>query len=714
MKTRVFALFCALSLSAAAQQLNIQQATLGQWMDFRPDAFYQMQWRDGERLSAWKDGVLWEASAKKAPDTLLTAEGLAQITGKEFKSVPFSHAWVEPHLLFIQQGLDLWLINLETASVVYTYDLPKEAENIEVHPASGRTAFTMGQNVWIAEKDGSLLGLTDEKKAGVSHGSGYVHRQEFGIKKGLWWSSDGQKLAWYVKDESMVTDYPLVATDRRIAAQKAVKYPMAGMKSEEVSIRIHDLKDGSQRPLDVAGPKEQYLTSVTWGPEGKHMYVGILNRGQDSLSMQVYDAESGKKLRELFTETHTTWVEPEHPLYFIPEKPELFVWQSERDGYNHLYLYNTQGELQSQLTQGDFVVTELYGAFGGEIYYQSTEPDPRDRHVYAVSLKKNKKRKISGVSGWNSAVVSPQGRFLAHSFESAAHPGLFQILSSDGTVRQLLLEAKNPFNDAGIRLPEMEMVELKAGNGTPLYGRLIKPQNMQEGERYPTIVYVYGGPHAQMVTNTWLGGGRLWDYYMAQRGYVVFTLDNRGSADRGKAFEEIIHRQLGKIECRDQMTGVAWLKKQSYVDPTRIGVHGWSFGGFMTTSLMTKYPATFAAGVAGGPVIDWKWYEVMYGERYMDSPQENAKGYAETSLMENAARLENPLLIIHGYQDDVVVPQHALEFVEACIKSGTQVDFFLYPSHAHNVRGKDRVHLMEKITRYFDLHLKGVNGKSFR
>jgi dipeptidyl-peptidase 4 len=241
---------------------------------------------------------------------------------------------------------------------------------------------------------------------------------------------------------------------------------------------------------------------------------------------------------------------------------------------------------------------------------------------------------------------------------------------------------------------------LNANNGVPLYCRLIKPSNFDAKKKYPVVIYVYNGPHVQLVTNTYLGGASLWMNYLAEKGYLVFTIDGQGSAHRGKSFEQIIHRQLGEQEMADQLVGVEWLKMQPYVDAGRMAIHGWSYGGFMTTSLMTKKPGTFKVGVAGGPVIDWRLYEVMYTERYMDTPQENAEGFDKTNCLKYVDQLQGKLLMIHGADDDVVVLQHNARFIEACVKKNKEVDFFLYPGHAHNVRGKDRVHLMNKIIEY--------------
>jgi dipeptidyl-peptidase-4 len=314
---------------------------------------------------------------------------------------------------------------------------------------------------------------------------------------------------------------------------------------------------------------------------------------------------------------------------------------------------------------------------------------------------------LTTISGAHNASVSSDGLLVLDQYSNATTPNEISILNiKTKMATTTLVKADNPFTGK-IDLPRIEMVTLTAADGTtPLNGRLIYPANFDATKKYPVTVYVYGGSHAQLITNKWLSGAGYFDMYMAQQGYVVFTLDNRGSDARGKKFCDVTHRNLGVNEMADQMKGVDFLKSKSFVDTNKIGVFGWSFGGFMTTSLLTSQPDTFKVGVAGGPVIDWKYYEIMYGERYMDTPQDNPEGYAKTSLLDKVKNLKGRLLVIHGAQDPVVVQQHSMNFIEASIKAGKQVDYFLYPNHEHNVGGKDRIHMYAKIADYFDVHLK--------
>jgi dipeptidyl-peptidase-4 len=482
---------------------------------------------------------------------------------------------------------------------------------------------------------------------------------------------------------------------------------MAGMTSEQVTLGVHNLSGRTTHFVKTGEPKDQYLTSVAWDPSEKYLFIGILNREQNHLKFNRYSAATGEWEKTIFEEKHAKWVEPENPPLFLKTKPNVFIWQSERDGFNHLYQYDTDGKLIRQLSSGNEPVTRILGTDPAEenLFYETAADLGLSRKVYLVNLKTGKSRLLTPEKGTHNAVLSSDGNFLIVQYSSLTTPRKIYSLEVKSGKTKNLSEAGNPLKDYA--MPRAEFVTITAADGkTPLNGRIIRPADFDSGKKYPVIVYVYGGPHAQLITDSWLGGAGLWDYYMAQEGFILFTLDNRGSADRGFDFENVIHRQLGQEEIKDQMRGVEYLKSLPYVDETRIGVYGWSFGGFMTTTLTTTHPDVFKAAVAGGPVIDWKWYEVMYGERYMDTPQENPEGYALTSLTDKAKNLKARLLMIHGAQDPVVVMQHSLEFVNACIKAGKQVDYFVYPDHEHNVRGKDRLHLMEKIADYFLLHLK--------
>ena len=630
-------------------------------------------------------------------------------------SVPYKDKSV---LAFSHKGHTLHY-DLEEGRIVADYTMPKAGENYDFCPANHSFAFTEGQNLKVLLPDGTIKDVTNEDKPGIVCGTS-VHQNEFGIRKGTFWSPNGSALAFYRMDESMVTDYPFVNIDKRVATAEPHKYPMAGMKSHHVTVGVYNLASGKTTWLKTGTPKEKYLTNIAWSPDEQTIYIAELNRGQDTMKMVAYSAITGEKKALLFTETDEHYVEPQHPALFVPGHPDQFIWQSERDGYNHLYLYNTKGELLKQLTKGEWVVLSVEGfdEKGENLFYTATKPHPLSSYSYGTPLcmtnwKLNLKKGESVclnheaimVNGVHRAEVSPSGRYIVDSYSSWDIPRKIVITDTKrNKVVDTLLEAENPY--AGYDMPEVERGQITAADGkTKLNYFLVKPLNMDSTKQYPAIVYVYGGPHAQLVTGSWMGGVSGWDIYMARRGYAIFTVDSRGSANRGHAFETVIHRNLGVNEMADQVKGVEFLKTKSFIDKDRIGVHGWSYGGFMTTNLMCSYPDIFKVGVAGGPVIDWSNYEIMYGERYMDHPKENPEGYKNANLKLKAKNLRGRLLLIHGDIDPVVVWQHSLGFLKACVDANTYPDYFVYPRHEHNVIGKDRPHLHELITRYFDDHL---------
>ena len=562
--------------------------------------------------------------------------------------------------------------------------------------------------LYLVAPDGKRTQLTTDGSREIVYGEA-VHRNEFGIEEGVFWSPDKQKVAFYRMDQSMVTDYPQVNIDERIALHEPDKYPMAGDTSHKVTVGvIANLQDPTSIIyLEAGDPTDRYFTNIAWSPDAKTIYMFELNRDQNDCQLVSYDATTGKKIKELYRETNTKYVEPLHPIVFLPWDDSKFIMQSQRDGYNHLYLYNKDGKMLKQLTSGKWVVMDLVGFNKKDklIIIASNEASPIQRNLYAVDIRNCKRTPLDNGRGWHYGQLSATGQTMIDNFVEPSVPKKIMVTNTRTGKSRDLFTASDPWED--YKVPTYECGTIKADDGvTDLYYRMVKPYDFDPTKKYPTVVYVYGGPHAHCVDSRWHYGSRSWETYMAQKGYIVFILDNRGSENRGRDFEQATFRQLGQIEMKDQMKGVDYLRTLPYIDMERLGVHGWSFGGFMTISLMTTYPYVFKAGVAGGPVIDWKWYEVMYGERYMDTPQTNPEGYAKTSLIDKAKNLRGKLQIITGYNDITVVPQHCLAFLDACIKAGTQPDFFVYPGEPHNMRGHASVHLHERITQYFEDYLK--------
>ena len=632
----------------------------------------------------------------------------------------------------------------------FEYTLPEDAPNAKPLPREEKNlsadgqwqAVLEGDRLFVVSKDSlnpqkleisdpSLTYAGEQGESDVVYGQS-VHRNEFGIDGGLFWSPNGHKLAFYRMDQSMVQSYPLVQTDEREAVVRWKKYPMAGMTSHQVQLGIYDpdTRQTVYLKTDRFNDPEHYLTCVSWRPDGRQIFVAELNRKQDYMELNVYDAGTGNYVSTLFSEQADRYVEPEHPLFFLPGSNDRFVWQDERDGWDHLYLYDLaaksgsdlygteethryhryKGLKSRQLTQGNWLVTDLKGADpkGKALFFMATKEDPREKHLYSVNLQTLVIRKLTEAPGIHHIKMSPDFRQFYDVYANPTTPNNCELV--DITPKQtrgkssLLYAAPNPYE--GYLRPEVETGTLKAADGeTDLYYRLVKPVHFDATKKYPVIVYLYNGPHAQLVTEGFEHGLPGWDAYMAGKGFVVFTIDGRGSDNRGLAFEQAIWHELGKNEAADQLQGIAYLKKQPYVDADRIGIYGWSYGGFMTTYMKLNYPEIFKVGVCGGPVLDWSRYEVMYGERYMGTPQDNAEGYAANRMIDQTGKLQGKLLIIHDDQDATVVPQMSIQFLKGSVGTGTYPDFMIYANHEHNVRGKDRVHLLTRIAQYFIDHL---------
>ena len=598
----------------------------------------------------------------------------------------------------------------------------KETTDIQSWNAqSASTAYILNNNLFVSDKKGNKTQLTTDGSSDIVYGKA-VHRDEFGIYKGLFWSNDGEQLAFYRMDQSMVETYPQVNVFTPIATLEPDKYPMAGRKSHKVTIGIYNVSTGKTIYLAVGDPTDRYFTNITWSPDNKILYLIELNRKQTKMQLDAYDAITGTKIKTLYTEESNKYVHPVTPITFLPWNKNQFILQSEKDGYNHLYLFNTNGELQRQITSGKWVVLDLMGFNSSKkcAYILSTECNPIQNNIFAVDIASGKRTLLDngkgchantyGENGKHRLAVSESGKWIVDNYSEPQVPRNINIINTESKKTLTWFTAPNPWK--GYTVPEFTSGSIKAAdNQTDLYYRMVKPTNFDPNKQYPTIIYVYGGPGVRNVEARWNYSSRGWETYMAQKGYLLFILDNRGSSDRGLEFEQATFHKLGVEEMKDQMKGVDFLTSLPYVDKSRIGVHGWSFGGFMTTNLITTHPEVFKVGVAGGPVINWEWYEVMYGERYMGTPQDNKEGYNNSNLLNKAKNLKGKLQIITGMNDPIVVPQHAENFLKSCIDAGTQPDFFIYPGEGHNMRGHSSVHLHERITQYFEDYLKPLKDK---
>ncbi|UQD57558.1 DPP IV N-terminal domain-containing protein [Flavobacterium sp. K5-23] len=702
-KFSILFLSCIVSLSSIGQtkKLTLEEGVLQQNRQFKADNLSGFNWIPKSNqyvyyTEGWSKMKTANTADSKANE-LVKLVDVNSALGTNLKHF-FGTEWIDSNTLLFTDAGKYYTYSIATKSGKLIQTLPEKAENQTFDTAKENLAFTEVNNLYFLNKNNQKITVTNETNEGIVSGQA-ISRSEFGISNGIFWSPKASFLAFYQKDQSDVADYPLLDITQTPGKLENIKYPMIGQKSEKPRVGIYNLTTQKTVFISPKGNQEDYLTNLSWTPDEKYVVIAELNRGQNDMSLNVYDSQTGNFVRTILNEKNDRWVEPEHPAYFPNNKSNNFVWISEKDGFNNMYYYSIEGKLIKKLTDNKFPLRTILGSnpAGTEIYFSATGEKGINMLAYKVNLK-GKQTLITKEEGVHTVSISTDGNWFFDEYSNHSTPSK-SVLYDKNLKSKTLLESTNKYE--GYALGTSEVKTIKSADGTTdLYTRLIKPSDFDPSKKYPVLVYVYGGPHAQLVTNSFLDGASLWMYWMAEQGYLVYTVDNRGSDNRGFEFESIIHGRLGVNEMEDQMKGVEYLKSLPYVDGNRLAVHGWSFGGFMTTSLLLRKPDVFKVGVAGGPVTDWKYYEIMYGERYMDTPAENQKGFDEANTLNYVKDLKEKLLLIHGTSDDVVVMQHNLALVKKFVEAGKQMDFFPYPMHKHNVSGKDRVHLMTKVLNY--------------
>jgi dipeptidyl-peptidase 4 len=729
-------LLLPVSLFAQQKQLSVNDAVLKQRTTLGPERLNQIQWIPQTHKATYicKNGAVESLVSINATnqqvDTMMSiAEFQGYMKTLEIGNTPTRFpaiTWINKDEFRFAVGGAYYRINIATHRASTINKIPKDADDAFLNEQTGQVAFSLNNNVVVYDSNTWVQQITNQNQKSADGSQDYimsnsmlttdgsyglvngktVHRSEFGIDHGLFWSTTGTKLAYYKMNERSVTDYETMNFETKPGAFERMKYPMAGAESHTVQLFVKDFAKNRTFEVQTKANSNQYLTNITWHPQDEAVYIAVVNRDQNEMKLNEYDGRSGVFVKTLFTEKDEKYVEPEHPLYFVKNDASKFIWISRRDGFKQLYLYTQNGKLVRQLTNAKSEVTEFLGfdESGKNAYYMAATNNGLDRQCFVVELATAKSKLITLQSGVHSVALSSDGNYLLDSYSNTTTPRKTVLMDKSGAELKVLSNAANPiaeYSNCKIRIGQIQA----ADHYTSLNYRMFYPAQFDSLKKYPVLVYVYGGPHIQLVSNSWLGGADMWLYYMAQQGYLVFTVDNRGSGYRGAAFEQATFRNLGTVERADQMEGVKFIHQLSYADTSHMGVFGWSFGGSMSISMKTRTPA-FKVAVAGGPVIDWSLYEIMYTERYMDTPKDNPEGYKESNLTNYAKDLTGKLLIIHGTDDDVVLWQHSLMYIKKCVEEGVQVDYFVYPEHKHNVLGKDRVHLMQKVTNYFNENLK--------
>lgn len=686
-----------------AQHLSVEDIEINRLKKLAPQKIRNLQWRPGhDDLIFSNDSAIIGTGLSGGDSILMTREelnGLLRQKGLDtLKRIPSIRLRSANTFSFLQ-GNSMLLVDMHAREAWKLFGWPEKAAFVTPSPDLKYCAYALGPDIFLLDQDNKTINLSEETEQDFVNGR-EVYRNEFGMTTGIYWSPDGKHLAWYRKDEHRVSNYPLVDISQRVATLVPDKYPMAGMESEQTWVRIYHLERKKTITLDFSAVQAAYHTNPSWSADGKHIFFQHLNRGQDTLRVRQYDVASGKYLDECFTETDEQYVEPLNPLFFLKDGSNNFLYQSARSGFNHIYRYSRSEDKLEPMTSGNWEVTELIGAdTRGNIYFMATGESPLERHLYRRDRESGEIELLTAVPGVHRVQMNEAYTAFTDCYDSRTIPYACEIRNAEGELMRHLLRSDDPFKE--FTMGQSEYGTLKAADeATDLHYHMILPPGFDSTQSYPVVLYVYGGPHVQLIRNQWKGRIDLLGHYLAQRGVVFLQVDPRGSSGRGAGFEQVIHRQTGIPQMEDYLATINWLNEKPWIDSSRMGITGWSFGGYMTIMMMTWHPEIFHAGVAGGPVVDWSLYEVMYGERYMDTPRENPEGYKNTNLTHYVGALSSDLLIIQGYLDDVVVPQHCLSFVEACIKQGTYVDLFIYPMHEHNVSGTDRIHLTQMITDY--------------
>src|SRR5712664_2782062 len=573
----------------------------------------------------------------------------------------------------------------------------------KISPDGRFVSYVRDHNLWLVSiADGKERTLTQGGTEEIRRGElDWVYPEELEIKTAYWWAPDSSAIAYLEMDERKVSQYPMVDFSSPSGEAEMERYPTAGGANPIVRVFVVLLNGGEPRAMDTGAETDIYIPRVSWLTDSKHIAIQHFNREQNTLDLLIADAATDKT-RTALSEQDPNWVNVSDDLYFFKDG-KRFLWSSERTGYRHLYLYNLDGKLLAQLTKGEWEVTSLNAVeeSKGVVYFTATEKSLLERHLYRAGVDGSGFTRITKEEGTHDGVLAPNAATFYDTHSNTAAPPRQDLYRTDGS-RIAVINENQVAELADYHLSPVEFLTVKSRDGVLLNASIIKPPNFDAQKKYPVLVSTYGGPHAQVVRNLWGGSSFLWHELMAQKGYIVFLLDNRGSAGRGHVFETPLHLRLGAQELSDQRDGVQYLKSLPYVDAGRIGIWGWSYGGHMTLHAMFEAGDDFKAGFAGGPVTDWRYYDSIYTERYLGLPQKNEKGYRDSSPVKYAAQLKGKLLIAHGTGDDNVHFANTLTVINELIEAGKYVEVLAFPGRGHGVSDPPaRRVLMQRVTQFF-------------
>ena len=690
------------------------------------DAILEDRGRDAAGAPVWApDGksfaflrgrqvMLYEVAAK-AEKTLLSLEELekAAIPVPEAGQFDWANRRVNENSLewsssgkqlLLSAGGDLFWFSLGSGKWDQLTATPIAERDPKLSPDGTRVAFRRLHDLYVLEiASRKLTRLTSDGSGTLLNGElDWVYPEELELGTAYWWSPDSKQIAYLQFQTAQEFVYPQTALLGLRAIAEPERYPQAGTPNADVHVGVVPATGGDTRWMNLGDTRESLIARVYWTPDSTRLAIKRFNRVQNQLDLLLADASAGTS-RAILHETDPYWINNNDLFQLLAG--DQFVWGSERDGFAHLYLYGLDGKQKRRLTEGNWEVTELAGVdeVHQAVYYVSSEASPLERQLYSVKFNGKDRKLISKGAGTHSISMSPMLDYYLDTYSSLTQPSARTIYSADGAEWSTFRPADRRWLD-DYDLPKAELLNFKSSGGTTFYARLIKPVNFHADEKYPAVVMIYGGPGAQSIRNAWYGAA--WEHVLAQRGFVVWQMDNRGSAGRGHAFEAPIYHRTGKTELADQLEGIHYLVSQGFVDPARVGIFGWSYGGYMTLYSVLNAPAVFRAAIAGAPVTSWRNYDTIYTERYMGLPADNPEGYKASSPIEYASKLEAKLLILHNIEDDNVLFQNTVQMTEALERAGKLFDMVIFPGKSHGVTGPLRKELYEKMTDFFEKNLK--------
>ena len=577
-------------------------------------------------------------------------------------------------------------------------------------PDASKVAFVKENNIFIKDIiNNTELQVTFDGEINkiINGATDWVYEEEFAFDNGMQWNASGNKIAFYRFDEEKVPEFSMDLFTDLYPSQSKFKYPKAGETNSTVELFIYDLNSKKTTKANISVEEEFYIPRIKWTLDENVLSVQRMNRHQNQLDFILVDAKNGSS-QTIFTENDAAYIDVTDNLTFLNDG-KYFIWTSEKSGYNHIYLYNLKGKQVRQITKGNYDVTDFYGIdeSNNTVYFASSERSPMHRDVYAVQLNGKNKKTLTNKTGTNSATFSTNYKYFINQYSNANTPYYFSLFDAKGNEVRMLKDNSNLNNSlAEYALSQKEFFNFKTTEGIDLNGWMMKPHNFDETKQYPVFMYLYGGPGSQQVTDSWGGTNFLWYQMLTQQGYIVACVDNRGTGARGSEFKKCTYQQLGKLETEDQIEANRYLANLPYVDGSRIGIFGWSYGGYMSSLCLLKGADEFKMAIAVAPVTNWRYYDTIYTERYMRTPQENAAGYDDNSPINHVEKLKGKYLLVHGSADDNVHYQNTMEMTNALVNANKQFDLFIYPNKNHGIYGGyTRLHLFTKMTNFIKENL---------